>query len=147
MRDVRDMIWEVRDTKTPAPKAPTDPCGATCHECESAWSCQDADQDCQTPYALHRCPACTVQTYVPPYWLHRGKVVRDRRTQESSVIVNVSLGLTRQESTVEILPASPAELKDSRPDYLRSLVVRVRLADIEQHFEPTAQKMPANSLP
>lgn len=146
MRDVRDLIWEVRESKTPVPKAPTDPCGATCHECRSAWRCLDADQDCQTPYALHRCPACTVQTYVPPYWLHRGKVVRDRRTQESSVIVNVSLGLTRQDSVVEILPASPSDLT-GRPDYLRSLVIRVGLSDIEQHFEPTAQKMPADTLP
>lgn len=123
----------------------TDPCGASCQACKGTWRCGESEADCQTPYALHRCPVCGPPSYTAPYWLHRGRVVVDRRTQQPSIIVNVRLGQTRQDSAVELLPS--LDVSDTRPDYLRSLVMRVGVSDIEQHFESTPHKIAGENLP
>lgn len=135
MTDSRDITWQVVEGQT-LPRSPTDPCGAKCSECSRDWCCSETDQNCQTPYALHRCPACqTPQLYMAPYWLHRRVVIRDRRSQGLYGIVAVQLGMTRQESSVELLAVQDFATAS------RQMVVRVGLSDIEAHFEPTPQKL------
>lgn len=115
------------------PRSPSDACGAKCSECSTEWRCEEADQDCEVPYVMHRCPMCETHTYMPPYWLHKGVVLRDRRTQELFGIVAVQLCMTRQDSSVEVVAPELA--------LQRSNVIRVGVADIEAHFEPTPQKL------
>jgi len=77
---------------------------------------------------------------VPPYWLHSRVIIKDRRSQGLYGIVAVQLGLTRQDSSVEVIAANA--LTEASPVDARSLVVRIGIPDIEAHFEPTSQKMP-----
>lgn len=134
MSDSRDITWMVREQAPFVEKSPTDPCGASCHECGSAWRCEVSDGDCETPYALHKCEGCRGPAlYVCPYWVRSGQGVRDRRTQTAFKIVAVVLGRTRQQSAAEICPV--AHLGEPSAN-LRSMVERIGISDLEDHFEP-----------
>lgn len=145
MPDTRDIIWEVRMPSSALVKSPTDPCGAKCSKCVSEWTCRETDEDCEVPYALHECVTCQApRTYMPPYWLSKGVVIKDRRSQGEYTILATHLGSTSLDSYVEVLPT--VEVQDVPLEQLRGMVIRMDVPSIETYFEPTSRRVAVAAL-